>query len=52
MALTINRNKQPGYEIWEDSRLEGERDVDHILLTGKRDKEAGRTGIHEHRRPR
>ena len=52
MAWAINRNKQKGYEIWEDSRREGERDVEHILLTGKRDKEAGRTGIHEHSRAR
>jgi hypothetical protein len=52
MALTINRNKQKGYEIWEDSRREGERDVAHILLSGRRDKEAGRTGIHEHQRAR
>ena len=52
MALTINRNKQKGYEIWEDSRHEGERDVEHILRAGRSDKEAGRTGIHEHRRAR
>ena len=50
MAFPINRNKEKGYEIWEDSRHEGERDVDHILLGGRRDKEAGVTGIHEHRR--
>jgi hypothetical protein len=52
MALTINRNKQRGYEIWEDSRHEGERDVEIILRAGRRDKEAGHTGIHEHRRAR
>ena len=52
MAWTINRNKQKGYEIWEDSRREGERDVAHILLSGRRDKAAGRTGIHEHDRAR
>jgi len=50
MAFPINRNKEKGYEIWEDSRHEGERDVEHILLGGRRDKEAGVTGIHEHRR--
>jgi len=38
--------------IWEDSRHEGERDAEHILMSGRRDKEAGRTGIHEHRRAR
>jgi hypothetical protein len=50
MAFPINRNKEKGYEIWEDSRHEGERDVEQILLGGRRDKEAGVTGIHEHRR--
>jgi len=50
MAFPINRNKAKGYEIWEDSRHEGERDVEQILLGGRRDKEAGVTGIHQHRR--
>lgn len=50
MAFPINRNKEEGYEIWEDSRHEGEKDVEQILLGGRRDKEAGVTGIHEHRR--
>ena len=52
MAITVNRNKQKGYEVWEDSRHEGERDVENILRTGRHDKEAGLTGIHEHHRPR
>ena len=50
IAFPINRHKEKGYEIWEDSRHEGERDVEHILLGGRRDKEAGVSGIHEHRR--
>jgi hypothetical protein len=50
IALTIDRRTEKGYEQWEDSRHEGERDTEKILLTGRRDKEAGRTGIHEHRR--
>jgi hypothetical protein len=50
MAFAINRNKEKHYEIWEDSRHEGERDVEQILLGGRRDKEAGVTGIHQHRR--
>jgi hypothetical protein len=50
LAFPINRNTEKDYEIWEDSRHEGERDVEHILLGGRRDKAAGVTGIHEHRR--
>lgn len=50
MAFPVNRNKGKGYEIWEDSRHEGERDVEHILLGGRLEKAAGVTGIHEHRR--
>ena len=52
MALTINRNKQKDYEIYEDSRHEGERDTEKILQAGRREKEAGLKGIHEHRRAR
>ena len=50
IAFPVNRNRQKAYEIWEDSRHEGERDVEQIILGGRRDKEAGVTGIHEHRR--
>jgi hypothetical protein len=52
MAWAINRNKQKGYEIYEDSRHEGERDTEKILQAGRREKEAGLKGIHEHRRAR
>jgi hypothetical protein len=50
LAFAFNRNKAKDYEYWEDSRFEGERDVERILEGGRREKEAGRTGIHEHRR--
>jgi hypothetical protein len=50
IAFAINRNKTAGYEFWEDARSEGERDVDRILEGGQREKDAGRTGIHEHPR--
>ena len=50
MAFAINRNKTPGYEYWEDARSEGERDVEKMLEGGQREKAAGKTGIHEHRR--
>ena len=50
MAITINRNQVKGYEQWEDARHEGEHDVENLLQTGRRDKEAGLTGIHEHPR--
>lgn len=50
VAFPINRRPQTVYEIWEDSRLEGERAVEPILAVGRRDKAAGATGIHEHRR--
>ena len=52
MAWIVNRNKEKGYEQWEDTRHEGDRDVENILLAGRRDKAAGRTGIHEHHRVR
>ncbi len=50
IAFPFNRNKQAGYEYYEDTRLEGERDVEEIILGGKRNKEAGRTKMHEHKR--
>jgi hypothetical protein len=50
IAFAINRNKTSGYEYFEDSRIEGERDVEEIGLGGTRNKAAGRTGMHEHRR--
>jgi hypothetical protein len=50
MAFQVNRNKQNDYEIFEDARHEGEQDVREIVLGGKRAKDAGVTGIHEHRR--
>jgi hypothetical protein len=36
--------------FWDDSRHEGERDVEHILLGGRLEKAAGVTGIHKHLR--
>jgi hypothetical protein len=50
MAYTVNRNKQKDYEIFEDARYEGEKDVEEIILGGRRARDAGVTGIHEHRR--
>jgi len=52
MAIAVDRRKQTGYEQWEDTRHEGEDDVEHILDVGRKDKEAGLTGIHEHHRPK
>jgi len=50
MTWAVNRNRDKSYEIWEDSRHEGERDVEGILSAGRKEKAAGITGIHEHRR--
>ena len=50
IAFPINRRPDKTYEIFEDSRLEGERAVAPILDVGRKDKAAGITGIHEHRR--
>ena len=50
MAFAINRNRDRNYEIWEDTRHEGEKDVEGILAAGRKEKAAGITGIHEHRR--
>ena len=50
IAFPINRNKQPGYEYYEDTRLEGERDTEEIIRGGERNKAAGQTKMHEHRR--
>ena len=52
MAIAINRNKEKGYEQWEDAKHEGDHDVENILLTGRLEKAAGRRGIHEHHRDR
>jgi len=52
IVFAMNRRTEKGYEQWEDSRPEGERDVEAMLLGGRREKEAGRTSIHEHRRAR
>jgi hypothetical protein len=53
MAITIKRNKdEKDYEQWEDARHEGDHDAENILRAGRRDKEAGVTGIHEHPRAR
>ena len=52
MAIAINRNKEKGYEQWEDAKHEGDRDVENILMTGRLEKAAGRSGIHEHHRER
>ncbi|MBI4888128.1 MAG: hypothetical protein HY824_13620 [Acidobacteria bacterium] len=50
MAYAVNRNRDKTYEIMEDSRHEGERDVENILSAGRREKAAGITGIHQHQR--
>jgi hypothetical protein len=50
IAFPINRRPQKVYEIFEDSRWEGERAVAPSLEVGRKDKAAGITGIHEHRR--
>jgi hypothetical protein len=52
VAFTINRRIEKEYEQWEDARIEGDRNVEQMLAGGRREKEAGRTGIHEHRRAR
>jgi hypothetical protein len=49
VGFPINRNKQAGYEYYEDTRLEGERDAEEIIAGGKRNKAAGRTRMHGHR---
>ena len=46
ITFAINRNKAKDYEIYEDTRLEGERDVEEIILGGKVSKAAGRTRMH------
>jgi len=50
IAFAVNRRQEKVYEIFEDSRWEGERAVAPILEVGRRDKAAGITGIHEHKR--
>ena len=50
VCAPVNRNGEKNYEIWEDSRHEGEQDVENILSGGRKEKAAGITGIHEHRR--
>jgi len=50
MTFSVNRNREKNYEIFEDSRHEGEQDVENILSGGRKEKAAGIAGIHEHRR--
>jgi hypothetical protein len=50
IAFAINRNKAKDYEYYEDTRLEGERDVEEIILGGKRHKALGQTRMHSHQR--
>jgi hypothetical protein len=50
IAFAINRNKARDYEYYEDTRIEGERDVEEIVLGGRRNKAAGQTGVHNHQR--
>ena len=50
IGFAVNRNKQAGYEYYEDTRLEGERDVHEIIEGGKRHKAEGKTKMHDHRR--
>jgi hypothetical protein len=50
VAFAVNRRPDKAYEIFEDSRWEGERAVAPILAVGRKDKAAGITGIHEHKR--
>jgi hypothetical protein len=50
IAFAVNRRPVKAYEIFEDSRWEGERAVAPILEVGRKDKAAGITGIHEHKR--
>jgi len=50
IAFPVNRRPEKVYEIFEDSRWEGERAVAPILEVGRKDKAAGTTGIHEHKR--
>jgi len=50
VGFPINRNKQQGYEYYEDTRFEGERDSEEIIEGGKRNKAAGRTRMHAHPR--
>ena len=50
MAFNMNRRTERDYEQWEVASVEGDRNVEQMLAGGRREKEAGRTGIHEHRR--
>jgi hypothetical protein len=49
VGFAINRNKMQGYEYYEDTRVEGERDAEEIIEGGKRNKAAGRVKMHDHR---
>jgi len=39
IVFAMNHRTEKGYEQWEDSRPEGERDVEAMLLGGRREKE-------------
>ena len=48
MVITINRSKEPGYELFEVACLEGDRNTPHMVDVGRTMKAAGQTGIHSH----
>lgn len=48
LAMTINRNRQQGFELLEEACVEGDRNTPLMLDVGRKAKAAGRTGIHSH----
>lgn len=48
MAITTNRNKETGYELFEVACFEGDRNTPHMVDVGRKLKAAGQTGIHDH----
>ena len=48
MAITINRSKESGYELFEVACFEGDHNTPHMVDVGRVLKAAGQAGIHDH----
>ena len=48
IALSLTRNGDADFELWEEACHEGEQSVEHMVEGGRLAKEKGVTGIHTH----
>jgi hypothetical protein len=51
MTLTMNRNREQGFEIIEEACFEGDRNTPLMVDVGRKAKAAGASGMHNHDLP-